>query len=145
MSEHTKEPWRFRETLVYLASEGGFDLRDAPKAEANARRIVACVNACAGMPTDVLEDKSILKASAEILQQRDDLLFFKQTVINSSPLLDRCLSAEKQRDELLAALEKARPFINAWPQCRDNSTPHIEGSGLLSIVDDAIASVKGGA
>jgi hypothetical protein len=80
---HTKEPWMaWRDgsdrNLVgpstnYTVAQC-FHTPEVDSCEANARRIVACVNACAGMPTDVLEDKSILKASAEIMQQRDELL-----------------------------------------------------------------------
>jgi hypothetical protein len=52
---------------------------------------------------------------------------------------------QAQRDALLAVLKRARPFIQAWPQCRDSETPHIDGCGLLEAVDATIASVKGGA
>ena len=45
--------------------------------------------------------------------------------------------------ELLDALEKARPFINAWPQCRDSKTPELPGSGLLELIDSAIAKATG--
>ena len=45
--------------------------------------------------------------------------------------------------ELLDALEKARPFINAWPQCRDSKTPEVPGSGLLELIDSAIAKATG--
>lgn len=87
MSEHTKEPWAGKEiplTAVGLA-RAGFSIvftnhpatRD--EAEANARRIVASVNACAGIPTDVLEampsgPASLLPMYAQIEQQRDKLL-----------------------------------------------------------------------
>jgi hypothetical protein len=87
MSEHTKEPWAGKEiplTAVGLA-RAGFGIvftnhtatRD--EAEANARRIVASVNACAGIPTDVLEampsgPSSLLPMYAQIEQQRDKLL-----------------------------------------------------------------------
>jgi len=42
---------------------------------------------------------------AGLVSQRDALLYFKETAINSSPLLERCLSAEQQSKELLAALK----------------------------------------
>lgn len=69
---HSEEPWRvgylswpahdtgsalvidsagmFRPCAVY-----GDGSRNAGTTEANARRIVACVNACAGIPTELLE------------------------------------------------------------------------------------------
>ena len=47
--------------------------------EANARRIVACVNACAGIPTDMLETAPNGffmggKITQELTEQRDELL-----------------------------------------------------------------------
>lgn len=61
----------------------GFAVRDA-----NRDRIVACVNACEGVPTDVLENTV----------QRGGALLYQQ---------ERRKAAEAQRDELLAALELA--------------------------------------
>lgn len=88
MSEHRKEPWRTGESLgtrssiectpIY-ASDGNMigSAFDAP----DARRIVACVNACAGIETEVLEQHHIGVISAEssarmrsVEQQRDELL-----------------------------------------------------------------------
>lgn len=43
-------------------------------AESNARRLVACWNACEGLPTDLLEDESIMKIDSRIRQERDELL-----------------------------------------------------------------------
>ncbi len=68
MSEHTKEPWDWYETsdkehvVIRSATEqwlvdiGG----DWPEpARSNARRIVACVNACAGLSTEALESGTL--------------------------------------------------------------------------------------
>lgn len=63
-TDHTPEPWRIgtpppngeqtigneKGLMVAVATTG-----HGVSAEANARRIVACVNACAGIPTDDLE------------------------------------------------------------------------------------------
>lgn len=67
MAAHTKEPWRVdgntgafsveaepHKMIVAVRYLGNAPAREAEE-EANARRIVACVNACAGIPTDVLE------------------------------------------------------------------------------------------
>ena len=75
--EHTKEPWRIEYTRRVYG--GGFSVDDdtasistdawrslarvhiemdgdpSPEGEANARRIVAAVNACEGIPTEALE------------------------------------------------------------------------------------------
>lgn len=88
MSEHTKEPWSHfnsgRTNAIYdggrreIVAWMGFDRSDRSKSEhrANARRIVACVNACAGIPTARLEcgAADVLAYSMELKQQRDELL-----------------------------------------------------------------------
>jgi hypothetical protein len=76
VSEHTKEPWTVemvvsenyfdiccgyqipgRESPILIASTYGDEDRpnDVAQGKANARRIVACVNACAGISTGRLE------------------------------------------------------------------------------------------
>jgi len=106
--EHTKEPWSYKRThgasndywYVILDRNmrgpifeiGGKDetgqigeakhlITDQSEIEANARRIVACVNACAGISTEVLEGaeqitsiKSALNGYLEMKHQRDELL-----------------------------------------------------------------------
>ena len=76
MSEHTKGPWKAIGFLVFLGNAGGFDLRHCPAPEANARRIVSCVNACEGIPTDALECEAgnIVKVAGSLMKQRDQLL-----------------------------------------------------------------------
>ena len=77
IEQHTPEPWDFKQLMltdpktpyhVYAISGGGWsggrtlaetdDWLDRPdgNAEADARRIVACVNACAGLDTAKLEE-----------------------------------------------------------------------------------------
>lgn len=97
-TEHTPEPWRVELVNHALGDTGDYEgvveIRsgdakrpmieiwdDSDEAEANARRIVACVNACAGIPTDDLEHGDIAKAlkifaldSATFRRQRDELL-----------------------------------------------------------------------
>lgn len=66
MTQHTVEPWEARcllvkggERLLDTITHCGGNLhpvaRRASEAEANARRIVACVNALAGIPTEAIE------------------------------------------------------------------------------------------
>ena len=91
---HTKEPWSFSpenglEWGVEAGKWGVAICADAPgdgTSEANARRIVACVNACAGISTDALE---IGRMSPDAFHENES----------------RADKAEQQRDELLAALE----------------------------------------
>lgn len=94
MSEHTKEPWSHfnsgRTNAIYdgdrreIVAWMGFDRSDRSKSEhrANARRIVACVNACTGIPTKELE-----KTGTIAVECRDEVQ-------------EELLKAWKQRDEL---------------------------------------------
>lgn len=50
MSKHAPEPWSFPARLK--DARGAF----IPMTEENARRVVACINACEGIPTEKLED-----------------------------------------------------------------------------------------
>jgi hypothetical protein len=138
---HTKEPWiivpggRF-DPEVIITTQHRLDGRKAEicgmdveftghhgdEQKANTRRIVACVNACAGIPTDTLE-----------------------TIPSwSSAGVKTLADVEKQRDELLAALE-------AFTSARV-TLPRGEGSWSIGGLYEAeklalatITSVKGGA
>lgn len=69
MSGHSPEPWVVRFSTVVYSKSGttvahvavrghGEALVSDEEVKANARRIVACVNACAGMSTEDLESGS---------------------------------------------------------------------------------------
>ena len=71
-AKHTPEPWEVRSICSvtsnrtdftigpvnknYVACIYAFELSDRPLVAANCYRIVACVNACAGIPTEKLEN-----------------------------------------------------------------------------------------
>ena len=95
MSKHTPEPWRVGRpgTVVSDTPVPGMGGSDAVEyygghligesiIEANARRIVACVNALKNVSTEWLEAQN-------------------EIVCLGSPIKDRFLELEKQRDELL--------------------------------------------
>jgi hypothetical protein len=83
---HTKEPWVFDqygnanvngETIRTM----GFALSSCKTSIANARRIVACVNACAGLSIEMLENaalyppvKSAFNGYITMKGERDELL-----------------------------------------------------------------------
>jgi sigma54-dependent transcription regulator len=99
--QHTKEPWSINEwpqqdTSIGIGAVGTpiiarVALRDVSINEqrANAHRIIACVNACAGIPTVALVAEKYIQTASYRMRQ----------------------SAEQQRDELLAALETLRPRV----------------------------------
>lgn len=129
-NKHTPEPWR-QEGLTILCADGHIIFRmdvsfylPEERKEA-ARRIVACVNACAGIPTDQLE-------SGEARYVRNELADI--------------YALEKQRDELLAALEKGGHSlreISLWDKTTAKDVAMAKAA--YAEVKAAIASVKGGA
>lgn len=96
MSEHTKEPWSIFTPDDFVAGklptlgingangEAVVWYADIPDSgiynDDDARRIVACVNACAGIPTDDLEASPnmglfhLAEFANEMVIQRDELL-----------------------------------------------------------------------
>lgn len=109
--QHTQEPWRVELVNHALGDTGDYEgfveIRagdakrpmieiwdDSDEAEANARRIVACVNACAGIDTELLgiiadNDKTLAGVIAELEKQRDELLEVFQLVIAEMEHRDR--------------------------------------------------------
>jgi hypothetical protein len=78
-----KELWEACGCLVYLPNnKGGFSLSECPDSEEYARRIVACVNALAGQPVELIERSTITIPNVTYLD-----------------LVERC-------DQLLEALKK---------------------------------------
>ena len=98
MSNHTPESWRVGRpgTVVSDTPVPGMGGSDAVEyygghligesiTEANARRIVACVNACRGLGTDELEQHGLVSAVGyeliELTKQRDELLEAAKAVV----------------------------------------------------------------
>ena len=89
MSKHTPEPWVFDDrpdidtnfysddatgSIIGGCQEYTFAHRDIEERRANARRIVTCVNACAGMADPAAE-------IAELKRQRDELLALAERLV----------------------------------------------------------------
>jgi hypothetical protein len=121
---HTNGPWN---AGFYTGMELPFNIC-APdgrviatvKSEHDRSRIVACVNACAGIPTDWLEqcasnkenDPEIIdKVVAELKQQRDELLEAAQPALEALEDLAEYSSTRKaeQITALRAAIAKVKP------------------------------------
>ena len=88
-NKHTPEPWAVKGATIRTADGIGIDViatmqvSNQPFWDEDARRIVACVNACAGCATEFLETAPVgffnstyghPKYLEEIIKQRDDLL-----------------------------------------------------------------------
>ena len=105
--QHTPEPWRVFShswSNTSVLADGfdhaicGLDINHATEESqesdealmgANARRIVACVNACAGLTTEILEHSGVVR-----------------------DLIGQNASLTKQRDELMKALEHQCEVLN---------------------------------
>ena len=75
-AKHTLEPWLAQHSQICkgsLAVSDCFRAEDGSP-EANARRIVACVNACVGFSTTELENKSRMQLMQALAKDRDELL-----------------------------------------------------------------------
>lgn len=95
-NKHTPEPWIYQEDsdaythIIRQKADQRMIIAYGPQSskgnvEHNIRRIVACVNACAGINTEALEHR------VHLLKAEDDQI----------------ATLTKQRDELLAALVKS--------------------------------------
>lgn len=154
MSKHTPEPWVLFEvgdgrpylcpasdsdkTSVLTVIEEDGVMFAAVYKEADARRIVACVNACAGLETETLENITML---GETLLDRFELRNRQEAELTS------------KRDDLLAALHDAATsletiqlrsfgedsFLDSKPEMRSYA------GSRAAVAREAIAKVKGGA
>lgn len=97
MNQHTPEPWFVYEfnNVVYSRDKDGISksITRAFSSAADARRIVACVNACAGISTETLEKFG-----------------------------GRAITAEAQRDELLVVLKLAEQWLEGWASAESQLT-----------------------
>ncbi|TNI56543.1 hypothetical protein CF126_08800 [Aeromonas dhakensis] len=105
MSKHGKEPWnavevkRDEDELIQIRASNGaiiarlwIDVDDkqfSDEQRENASRIVACVNACRGLPTDELEQKGLVAAVGNQLLDLeslcDDLMVALEEIAGCDP------------------------------------------------------------
>lgn len=106
--DHTPEPWKYIDILgaceIYAGQRQVLRYAHSPDAEnkANARRIVACVNACAGIDIKYLESPDNLATHArKMMLQRDELLAALKVAYVFLPV------ASDQANRTLDAIKKA--------------------------------------
>ncbi len=136
MSEqHTKEPWKVSGT-EHIVAGGNYVVALDCKPE-DARRIVACVNACAGFSIEELEGASLfndsISAQDEIDSLKSEVEDMKLIIATDTGTESAVAAMQKQRDELLAALEAGRRLIELISPFEGDVTRQM---------DKAIASVK---
>ena len=109
---HTPEPWLAQHSQICkgsLAVSDCFRAEDGSP-EANARRIVACVNACQGIPTENLEPGSFLEMN------HADNAYVRQLTIQRDSLAEALrelvrVQVEGSIGELRRATDKARAAL----------------------------------
>lgn len=117
MSGHTPEPWRARKITSsngqYVLTDGEKHISLVPR-ENDARRIIACVNACEGIDDEVLEGArrgiDVFKRQiAELESERDQYKRLSDALTEAiNDPEGRLATLQKQRDELLATVESLR-------------------------------------
>ena len=102
MSNHAHEPWKCEGYVVYFPDLiGGFSLQHCPDAEATARRIVACVNACAGMADPAAEIAEVKRQRAELLAAMRQTLAMLRTTSHGPSAANK---AEEMLHEAICSL-----------------------------------------
>lgn len=139
MSEqkHTPEPWGFTRgtyhhtgyvviTAQGMTSESPLALINdiLGDAEHDARRIVACVNACAGIPTEDLEDRNSL--SAQALGR-----------FISKPSRDQIRLLEQQRDQLLTECRLTVQLFDGLTDQQRGQLPLLNIKALRAAITEA--------
>ena len=129
-NKHTAEPWAVKGAAIRTADGIGIDViatmqvSNQPFWDEDARRIVACVNACRGIPDDVLQVVGAFGGFG-----RDQMVEH----------------VTKQRDELLTALERCRfalePYDDIKPRDWKSDRLNLREAHQAAVA--AIASVKG--
>jgi len=130
IEQHTPEPWAFGEDNDGWYVENGRDQFVYGLTEANAHRIVACVNACAGIETHELE---LMTGRMSIASQ---IKACEAIYATAEAKATRRSKFARQRDELLAAVE----------QTLDENGHLADGENCtLIVLKRALEKVKGGA
>jgi len=122
-TKHTREPWALEKSPfeVYNVDHGALRFEivsgttliaamyDSPE-NANARRIVACVNACRGLPTKELEEKGLVSAVGTVIGELEAQLAAK-------PLNRELNQLVEDNNRLEAQLEKLSGKTGYCTEC----------------------------
>lgn len=123
--KHTPEPWHCSDCIISTEYQLGTDEYVA-KAEAisDARRIVACVNACKHYTTEGLEDvgENLSGVFADVRA--------------------RCAELVAQRDELLAAIDGYLPYMPKSTAKNGGACGHSEMLKASDRIRDAFAKCE---
>lgn len=154
---HTQEPWMVdpdnrpgyewnnhivsatdtNQTICFMTHD---NTAENIEGEANARRIVACVNACKGIKTESLEMEVLSWITDEtgenpLQRERDELLEARRACG------ERLIEVEQQRDELRAELHRiATADPSKWePDVRDQFQQWAQNRARYALEKSALA------
>ncbi len=140
--EHTTGKLIARESRIYFeGNAGGFDIAYCPAPIANARRLVACWNACEGVSTEWLEAQTD-PASEELFGKSEPMDKRLQAAMQEAEAL------KAQRDELLATLGALTHYAECQVRAFSGGTPYLDMTLFPSLCASAravLAKHDGGA
>lgn len=164
-AKHTPEPWwtNGREIgdmpMMYTKISNSISGNSYEEAEANAHRIVACVNACEGITNEELNSgggfwgRAVSRqkeAIERLTKERDELAKWKEEAMEIfNPIItfehpelkvgdsktEMLIKLAKQRDYLLKALEDGRMYMLKSGVSSDNADTY-------NIINNAINNAK---
>ena len=115
---HTQGKLKAQDSRIYFAGlAGGFDIRDCPAPEDNARRLVACWNALTGIETEYLEQYGLpdfAQKISDLAEQRNELLEELKNIAKANPknwdapLNDTASFQQWAQSRARAAIEKVK-------------------------------------
>lgn len=117
--KHTPEPWRadIPSWRFIRAKDGNLiAMCESNKGEANGRRIVACINACAGLATEYLEAVGLPEFAgkqlcADMVQQELDAVTAQRDRLRAA--LERAADALEREEKLWPWANEARAALDA--------------------------------
>ena len=126
--KHTKEPWRTASNILVISNEGyrsicncggkvGFDRSEDEESKANAKRIVDCVNFCAGVSELPLKGLENLITAAQIALERlrdENKLRYRDSEWESVMVLREALEVAKPLEKLFKAHATMSNGCGTW-------------------------------
>lgn len=113
---HTQEPWQIFDWQNNLSDINAGDVYICTPTTPNAKRIVACVNICEGISTEILENSPDF-ASAFLSAENSNLIVQNRELTNSLKgilgLLDSCFSDGVEIDGNDEAIMAARVALES--------------------------------
>ncbi|MGX5834764.1 hypothetical protein ACWIJ6_11595 [Aeromonas piscicola] len=115
MGKHTQEPWKLYRNDQSVGDARGYAVCDvwprgddgmaSEEGKANARRIVACVNACEGIDTDLLEKATSMRLDLNLVKKPGMVEILQK----ASKAINEAASKMQAFDE---SLQQASRYIN---------------------------------